>query len=361
MSEAVDSDLGPDSDDNGFVTSDPWVSYMPTRTGDVTVGITAGSAFNLDIERDVFDGMDATLRPVDIETTKDLITELEGVDAVIDRLLAAPYTEEVINALESCRVIARCGIGTDAIAVDRATERGITVVNVPTYCQHEVSDHAITLLLALQRKLAEYDTAMKDGVWAQDVTSTSVHRIRGQTLGLVGFGTIARLVAEKANAFGMNVIASDPYVDSAEMKRHDVEKVPFEELLDRSDAVSLHAPLVEETRGKVDADAFDRMKESATLINVARGALVAEDDLARALRNGEIAGAGLDVFEEEPSGQGEGFPLFETPLQNFENVILTPHIAWFSHEANTERRRTAARDVRRVLEGKSPMNPVQET
>ncbi|RLM90020.1 C-terminal binding protein [Haloarcula sp. Atlit-7R] len=325
-----------------------------------TVAVTAGSAFDLRIEQDVFEGLDVTLRPVDIETTDDLKRELAGVDAVIDRLLAAPYTSAVIDALDRCEVIARCGIGVDGIDTERAADRGIYVSNVPVYCQDEVSEHTLLLLLALERNLTAYDSAMHDGKWTQDVTTTQVHRLRGQTLGLVGFGTIARLVAEKAQAFGMDVVASDPYIDAEEMVRADVEKVEFEELLAVADAVSLHAPLVEETRGTMDAEAFERMKESAFLVNVARGGLVIEDDLVAALRADDIAGAGLDVFQTEPSGQTDALPAFESPLCDLDNTVLTPHVAWFSQEANDQRRRTAARDVRRVLEGTPPENPVND-
>jgi D-3-phosphoglycerate dehydrogenase len=333
---------------------------MTERSSCPTVGITAGSAFDLTIEEAAFEGLDVTLRPVDVESSADLQAELRDVDAVIDRLLAAPYTTDVVDALEQCRVIARCGIGVDAVAVERATERGIYVVNVPEYCQDEVSDHTMTLLLALQRRLATYDAAMKDGVWKQDVTTPSVRRLRGQTLGLVGYGTIARLVAEKARAFGMAVVASDPYVDTASMETDGVEKASFEGVLADADVVSLHAPLVDETEGLMDADAFARMKDTAYLVNVARGGLVVESDLVAALREGELAGAGLDVFETEPPSQGEGHPPFESPLRDRDDVVLTPHVAWFSREANDERRRKAAEDVRRVLSGESPENAVND-
>ncbi|SEH42012.1 D-3-phosphoglycerate dehydrogenase [Halopenitus malekzadehii] len=324
------------------------------------VGVTAGSAFDLDIEREVFDDMDVRFHPVDVETTDDLIAELADADAVIDRLLSAPYTAAVIDALENCRIIARCGIGVDAIDIDRAAAAGTYVVNVPSYCQDEVSEHTMLLLLALERNLTDYDAALKDGVWARDVTAAEVHRLRGRTLGLIGFGTIARLVAEKARAFGLDVMAADPYVDAETMAEADVEKVPFETVLETADAVSLHAPLIEDTRGMMDADAFARMKESAVLINVARGGLVVTEDLVDALRTGQIAGAGLDVFDVEPSGQGGADPPFESPLREFDTVVLTPHVAWFSREANDERRRTAARDVRRVLEGRPPTNAVND-
>lgn len=331
---------------------------MTRVSGDATVGITAGNEFDLDIERAVFEGREVTLRPVDIESTDDLIAELADVDAVIDRLLAAPYTTEVIDALEECAVIARCGIGVDGIDTECAAERGMYVVNVPEYCQNEVAEHTMLLLLAVERDLTTYDAAMKDGEWARNVTTPSIHRLHGQTLGLVGFGVIGQLVAERARAFGMDIVAFDPYVDATAMDRAGVEKRSFEELLDVADAVSLHTPLVEETEGLIDAAAFERMKETAVLINVARGALVVEDDLVAALRADEIGGVGLDVFDEEPSSQGQSTPPFSSPLRERDNVVLTPHVAWFSREANDERRRTAARDVRRVLDGDEPENAV---
>lgn len=277
---------------------------MTRRSEGTTVGVTAGSAFDLDVEREVFEGADVTLRPVDVETTDDLIAELAGVDAVIDRLLAAPYTREVVDSLDRCRIIARCGIGVDAIDTERAAERGMYVVNVPTYCQDEVSEHTIVLLLALERDLAAYDAAMKDGVWAQDVTSPAIHRLRGRTLGLVGFGRIARLVAEKARPFGMEVVASDPYVD-AERWRAPTWRRP------RSRRYS--------TSRAPDSTCSRRSRP----------------------------------------GRGRGSRRSRT-LRELDNVILTPHVAWFSREANEERRRTAARDVRRVLGGENPTNAVNE-
>lgn len=332
---------------------------MATSAPAPIVAITAGSAYDLDVEREVFDDTNVTLRPIDVETTADLIEKLADVDAVIDRLLAAPYTGAVVDELERCTVIARCGIGVDGIDVERATERGIQVTNVPEYCQDEVSEHAIMLLLALQRALVEYDAALKDGDWMQDVTTREIHRLRGQRLGLIGFGAIARLVAEKAQAFGMTVVASDPYVDAAEMAEVGVERVELDELLSTGDVVSLHTPLTPKTKGMMDGEAFERMKESAFLLNVARGGLVIEDALVTALQEDEIGGAGLDVFAEEPGGQGS-VPPFESPLQEAENVVLTPHVAWTSVEANEERRRIAARDVRRVLEGQPPENAVND-
>ncbi|NHN47871.1 C-terminal binding protein [Halostella sp. JP-L12] len=322
------------------------------------VGLTAASDYDLAVEREVFDGTDVDLRAVDVATSDDLADAFRDVDAVIDRLHVAPYTPEVIDELERCRVIARCGIGVDGVAHEYAASRGIHVVNVPDYCLDEVADHALALLLALRRNIHGYDAAMKRGRWER--RPVELHRLRGSTLGLVGFGAIARRVAERARAFGMDIVASDPYVDREEMADAGVEKVGLNDALARSDAVSAHAPLTDETRGTFDADAFARMRSDAHFLNVARGGLVVEDDLLAALESGEIAGAGLDVFADEPADQDAGAAAFDHPLAEREDVVLTPHVAWYSEEADAERRRTAARDVRRVLAGESPQNGVND-
>lgn len=319
------------------------------------VGVTGGRRFDLGIERRVFQGFDVQLRPVDIETTDDAIDAFADVDAIIDRLLTAPYTTAVVESLANCAVIARCGIGVDRIDTETAAKRGIYVVNVPDYCQDEVAEHTLLLLLALTRNLVEYDSTLKVGVWERRVPDTEIHRLSSSTLGLVGFGSIARTVARKAQAFGVDVVASDPYVDESEMAPHGASKRTFERVLETADVVSVHAPLTEETRGLVDADAFRTMKETAVLINVSRGEIVVEDALIAALDGGEIAGAGLDVFETEPSGRRVPF---ESDLRNRDDVVLTPHVAWYSQEADRERRQQAARDVRRVLEGTRPENAV---
>jgi len=320
------------------------------------IGLTAASDYDLAVEREVLDGTDVDLRAVDVATSDDLADAFRDVDAVIDRLHVAPYTPEVIDELKRCRVIARCGIGVDGVAHEYAAERGIRVVNVPGYCLDEVADHALALLLALRRNVRGYDAAMKAGRWKR--RPVELHRLRGSTLGLVGFGTIARRVAERARAFGVEVIAADPYVGCNEMKAEGVEKADVADLLARSDVVSAHAPLTDETRGTFDADAFARMQSDAHFVNVSRGGLVVEDDLLAALESGEIAGAGLDVFGDEPADQGEGTAAFDHPLAEREDVVLTPHVAWYSEEADDERRETAARDVQRVLAGESPENPV---
>lgn len=323
-----------------------------------TVGVTAASAYDLSIEAEAFEGLDVEFRAVDVETTDDLQTELAGVDAVLDRLISAPYTAAVIDALDGCRAIARCGIGVDHVDLDAARAAGVFVLNVPSYCEEEVSDHTLMLLLALQRDLRGYDASVREGRWERRIGEASVRRTSERTVGLVGFGSIARRVAAKVRALGADVVAADPYVDADEMAAAGVEKASFEAVLDRADAVSVHVPLTDETRGMFDADAFDRMKESAHFVNVARGGLHDEAALDRALADGDIAGAGIDVFPEEPADGDEAAPAFETPLARRENVVLTPHVAWYSLEANDEKRRVAAEGVRDVLEGEVPDNAV---
>lgn len=331
-----------------------------TSSSEFTIGVTAGSLFDLVVERQVCNGLDATFRPVDVHSTDELIEKLAGVDAVVDRVLNAPYTAEVIEALD-CQVIARCGIGVDKLDFEAAAEHGTYVVNVPSYCEAEVSEHALLLVLALERNLIGYDTDLKQGRWQKHIGSLPVHRLGSRTLGLVGFGTIARLVAEKARVFGMDVVATDPYVDAEEMAAAGVEKRTFDEVVETADTVSVHAPLTDETRDTFGADVFSQMKSDAYFVNVARGELVVESDLCRALRTGEIAGAALDVFVEEPTDRYDGAPsAFETELRELDNVILTPHVAWYSVEASDEKRQVATRDVRRVLEGEKPHNAVNE-
>lgn len=325
-----------------------------------TIGLTGASAFDLSIEEEVFADLDATLRPVDVHDTTELREKLADTDAVVDRLLSAPYTTDVIESLSSCKVVARCGIGVDEIDVAAATRNGIWITNVPSYCEDEVSDHTLMLILALERDLHDYADDLREGRWDRRVTAARVHRLRGRTLGLVGFGTISRLVATKAQGFGMDVIAADPYVDSEEMADQGVEKRDFEAVLDSADIVSVHVPLTADTRETFDASAFSRMKKSALFVNVARGGLVVEADLAEALREGSIRGAGIDVFETEPPDRFDGSSKFESELRGVDNALLTPHVAWYSLEASDEKRRKGAADVRRVLRGTRPKNPVNE-
>lgn len=257
-----------------------------------------------------------------------------------------PIDDKFMSALKKCRVLGRTGIGTDPIDVAAATKHAMFVVNVPSYCEEEVSDHAMAHLLSLARRTVAYDRSVRRGVWDFNV-GRPVFRLRGQTLGLIGFGKIPRLIVPKAKGFGMEVISSDPYVTAEEMAKHGVRWVTLDELLAKADFVSVHAPLIAATRGMIGVKQFARMKNSAFIINTSRGPVVDEAALIAALRAGRIAGAGLDVLSEEP-------PRSDSPLRAMENVILTPHAGYYSEQSLVDLHVKLSRNVGMVLNGKRP-------
>ena len=259
-------------------------------------------------------------------------------------------TVDVIAGLEKCRVIGRFGLGVDNIDIEAATKAGIAVVYVPDYCIDEVSDHAMAMLLNLARKVSFSNSLVQAGRWEMPAV-TPLSRLRGRTLGLAGFGQIPRVVAPKAQAFGLKVIAFDPYIDNDVAAALDVELVDFETLLQTSDYVSIHVPMMPETENLFGADAFAQMKPDALLVNTARGPLVDTEALAKALDAGEIGGAALDVMPVEP-------PPADSPLLGRDNIILSPHTAFYSVEALDELQTKTARGVVDVLKGEKPVYPI---
>lgn len=317
-----------------------------------TVVVSDHDFEDLSIERNVLEGV-ADVRDAggDLDGAgRDVADELADADGVLN--LRSDVNGQLLDRMDDCRIVARYGIGVDNVDVEAATKRGIYVTNVPDYCQEEVATHALSLLLSLYRGITRYDASVADGEWDRDVV-TPIHRLSTQTLGVVGFGATGRAVADRAMALGFDVVTSDPFVDEATAADHGAELVPFEDVLERADAVTIHSPLTDDTRGMVDAAAFERMKSSAVLVNVARGPVVEGDALRGALDAGRIAGAGLDVFPDEP-------PAEDDPLRDHERVVATPHVAWYSEEANAERRRAAAENVRAVLNGERPENAVND-
>lgn len=301
---------------------------------------------SLDIEEGVLADVDAEVKLVDGEDHDGPLTELvEGADALI--VMYADITSAVMDAMPDCSVIARTGIGVDNVDVGAATERGIMVANVPDYCIDEVSTHTLALLLAFQRNVIFYDSQTGAGEW--DVAAgPTMHRLSERTLGLVAFGRTAQEVARKATTFGMEVLAWDPYLDDEEIRDGGAEPIEdLETVLARADALSVHTPLNEETRGMIGTRQFERLDEEAVVLNVARGGIIDESALADALDAGEIAGAGIDVLTEEP-------PAPDHPLRARDNVVLTPHAAWNSVESMQELRRKAAGNVRAALDGEEP-------
>lgn len=312
------------------------------------VAVTDSVFPNLDPAREVLSRVGAQLE-LAAEPTPDAIMRVaRHADAIL--VTYAKITADMIRQLTKCRVISRFGIGVDNVDIAEATKAGIVVTKVPDYCIDEVSDHAVALLLALVRKIPFINAQVHGGTWHMPAV-VPIHRLRGTTLGLVGFGRIPQLVTPKARAFGMQVIAYDPYVPKEVFSGVGVEGVDFPTLLETSDYVSIHSPLVPETKNLFNADAFKRMKRTAYLVNTARGPIVDEAALAEALDAGEIAGAALDVLAQEP-------PPADSPLFGRDNVILTPHTSFYSEESLIELQTKAAKEVTAVLTGHRPFNPV---
>jgi len=308
----------------------------------------ADSVFpNLDVAREVLRSIGADLQLAPQPTPEAILNVAAPADALL--VTYAKITADMIRQMTRCRIISRFGIGVDNVDPDAATAAGIVVTKVPDYCIDEVSDHAMALLLAVARKIPASNAQVHGGRWEMK-SVVPIHRLRGRILGLVGFGRIPRLLVPKAKAFGLRVIVYDPLVDAEAFARERVDQVDFDELLAQSDYVSIHSPLLPETRNLFNADAFGRMKPGAYLINTARGPIVDEQALARALDAGQLAGAALDVMPQEPP--------VGSPLLGRENVIITPHTSFYSEESLLELQRKAAEEVAAVLTGKPPRNPV---
>ena len=261
----------------------------------------------------------------------------------------AQVTEKVVQTAERCLILCRYGVGIDNAPVALATQLGILVTNIPDYCVEEVTDHAMGLLITLNRRIFKFDALVKAGRASEMDLSLPVLRLRGHKLGIIGFGRIGRVMAQKALPFGMEVLIYDPYVSEGSAREAGVRKVELAELLKESDFISIHSPLTPETNGLIGEPELRQMKDSAILINVSRGPVVQTDAVVRALREGWIAGAALDVLDKEPVPA-------DHPLLELDNVILTPHVAFFSQQSIEELTRRCAQQVRDVLEGRVPEN-----
>lgn len=263
--------------------------------------------------------------------------------------------ESIVSRLDKCVVIGLGSVGVDMVDVEAATEAGIVVTNTPDVFIEEVADHAMMLLLAAGRRSRIMQRMVGEGNWFKGrPLLNEVPRLMGQTLGLFAFGNVARCTARRAAAFGMRVIAHDPYVSELTVSEADVEPVSFPELLQRSDYLSIHAPLNAETRHAFDAAAFAQMQPSAVIINTARGPIIKEQDLIDALAEGRIAAAGLDVLEREPIAA-------DNPLLDMDQVVLTPHVASATTRMRPETRRRVGREVALVLQGRWPLSCVNPT
>ena len=302
---------------------------------------------SLDVEKKTLEGI-ANLVALQTKKPEEFLAEAADCDALLNTY-AGPITADVMARMRKCRIIARYGIGVDTIDLDAATQAGIIVTNNPTYCIEEVAEHTMSLLLACARKVAVYDRIVRGGRWELP-PGKPMFRLSGQTLGLIGFGNIARQVAVRAASFGMRILFADPFVQEGQF---DVpgKKMALHDLLDESAFVSLHPPLTAETRKMINDNALSHMKPSAFLINCSRGPIVDTDALVRALDAKKIAGCALDTTDPEPLPNPH-------PLRERENVIITPHVAWYSEQALVGLQAGAPREVRRVLTGEWPVNVV---
>jgi len=280
-----------------------------------------------------------------------LIEACKDADAIVT--VYGDFNRDVIEQLEKCKIIVRTGIGVNNIDIEAATEKGIYVVNVPDYCWDEVSDHAISMAFALLRQLHVYDQKMKSGTWDVHAKQNRILRFNTLTFGLIGFGNIPRVVAQKLKPFGFTINVYDPFVKEEDAKQFGVNLVDLETLLKTSDVVSVHAPLIKATHHMLNKETLALMKENAIVINTARGPLINTEDLVDALKSGKIAGAGLDVLEKEP-------PTAEDEILKLDNVILSPHAAFYSEQSEAQLRESSFLEVVRVLKGEKPKHPVNK-
>ncbi len=304
---------------------------------------------SLDPAKEALSRVDAELTLASEPTVEGILEVAADADALL--VTYGQINADVIAGLNNCKAIGRFGIGTDNIDIGAAAGKGIVVTYAPVYCLDEVSDHAMALLLSVARKIPYANNLVADGRWEMPAV-VPIARLRGNTLGLLGLGNIPQQIVGKAQAFGMNVIAADPYCPDEVFGKLNVAKVEFDDLLAQSDYISVHAPLTPETEKMFNMDAFKKMKNTAFLINTARGPLVDTADLAAALDAGEIAGAGLDVLPSEP-------PAADDPIVGRDNVVITPHTGFYSEDALLDLQTTVASDVAAVLAGEEPKYPVK--
>ncbi|MFQ3544433.1 C-terminal binding protein [Halobacillus rhizosphaerae] len=304
----------------------------------------------LEPEQKILETADAEMITAQCRTEEDVIEAAQGVDGIICQY--APITKKVIDQLDNCKIVARYGVGFDTIDVPAATEKGIMVTNVTDYCLDEVSNHAFALLMACARKVVQLHESVQNGTWDSKIAKP-IYRLNGQTLGLIGLGNIPQSLAVKAKAFGLNILAYDPFVSTDLAKELGVKLVELDELCAESDYISVHPPLNKHTEGMISDNQFKAMKETAYIINTSRGAVIDEAALIRALEENEIAGAGLDVLETEPIAQ-------DSPLLSMSNVIINPHSAYYSVESELELKQKTAQNVADAISGKVPVYLVNQ-
>jgi len=317
---------------------------MAAAPGRIKAVATNPDSFPIGVELDILARVGCTLVPAVCKSEDETIAACRDAHAILTA--SAKFSRRVIEELKEALVICRYGIGVDTVDVPAATEQGIIVANVPDFCFDQVADTAMSLILSVPRKVTSLSNLIRRGVYNRDL-ARPIHNFRGATLGLVAFGNIPRNLVWKAVPFGFRILGYDPYVKPEDVRQYPVSLVDFDTLLRESDIISVHAPLTPETGHMFNEAAFRKMKPSAFFLNLARGPIHDQKALYRALKEGWIAGAGLDVLEKEP-------PDPDDPILTLDNVVYTPHYASYTEEAYHELRVKTAENAAAVLRGEFP-------
>lgn len=309
---------------------------------------------DIEIERGILEAAGLEVVELQAKSEDELIVGARGCAAIINQY--AYVGAKTLDAIPTCRQVARYGIGVDIVDVEAATNRGVLVTNVRDYCTEEVADHALGMMLLLARRIPQYNRTTHAGEWRWQA-ARPIYRLRGSVMGIISLGRIGKAIAERAKPFGLEVLAYDPYLDDATFADRQVRRAGKDELIERSDFIMMQAPLTHETRHFFGEPELRRMKRRTIIVNTGRGPTIDNKALYRALKEGWIAGAGLDDTEEEPAHRRQWSPA-DNPLFTLDNVLITPHVGYYSEESIQMCREVAASEVARVLNGQRPTNPV---
>ncbi len=302
---------------------------------------------DLSFETQLLKGSNIELVASKVKNSEEALDAAKDADAVLTAVV--PIGADLVAGLQNCRVIVRLGVGYDLVDLASCRKKGIQVCNVPDYGTEEVANHAVALCFAVHRRILSYDKTVRSGRWGH-VLSWPIHRLSTLRVGVLGLGRIGGKFAQSIQPFVRDVVGYDPFLSSQDFEAKGIVEMSVESIFETSDIISLHLPLSKESHHFISDEAIAQMKRSPILINVSRGGLIDGVALARALENGKLSGAGLDVFENEPNVPPE--------LVKLENIVLTPHVAWYSEESDLQLRRSAIEEIIRVLGGEPPKNPV---
>jgi D-3-phosphoglycerate dehydrogenase / 2-oxoglutarate reductase len=302
---------------------------------------------DLSLENELLRGTGIELVPTVVKDADEARRAAKDADAILT--VAVPIDANLVANLQKCRVIVRLGVGYDIVDVASCRQKGIHVCNVPDYGTEEVANHAVALLFAVHRRILSYDRNVRKRQWGH-VLPWPIHRLSTLRVGVIGLGRIGSTFARSIKPLVRDIVGFDPFLAANQLEAKNVQPTSLESLFETSDIISLHLPLSQETRHLISAEAIARMKRKPIIINVSRGGLIDGGALTYALEKGELSGAGIDVFEDEPNVRPE--------LLGLENIVLTPHVAWYSEEAELQLRRSSIEEILRVLAGHPPKNPV---